>query len=111
MNGLFSLQDKIILITGASRGLGWAMAQAMALVHVQAYQMMSPLKTKLTTIKKLSYHPSYGKPKRLNTTARTATTMLAQRIAGYGAVNDRTTMMMGTNMTTAAPSHIACVAS
>ena len=31
MSDLFSLQDKIILITGASRGLGWAMAHAMAI--------------------------------------------------------------------------------
>ena len=30
MNALFSLQDQIVLITGASRGLGWAMAQGMA---------------------------------------------------------------------------------
>jgi len=30
MKNLFSLAGKIILITGASRGLGWAMAQAMA---------------------------------------------------------------------------------
>lgn len=30
MNNLFSLQNQIVLITGASRGLGWAMAQAMA---------------------------------------------------------------------------------
>ena len=27
---LFSLKNQIILITGSSRGLGWAMAQAMA---------------------------------------------------------------------------------
>ena len=30
MQDLFSLRDQIILISGASRGLGWAMAQAMA---------------------------------------------------------------------------------
>jgi gluconate 5-dehydrogenase len=30
MNDLFSLQDNVVLVTGASRGLGWAMAQAMA---------------------------------------------------------------------------------
>jgi gluconate 5-dehydrogenase len=30
MNDLFSLKDNIILVTGASRGLGWAMAQALA---------------------------------------------------------------------------------
>lgn len=30
MNDLFSLAGKVILITGASRGLGWAMAQAMS---------------------------------------------------------------------------------
>ncbi len=30
MHDLFSLAGKVVLITGASRGLGWAMAQAMA---------------------------------------------------------------------------------
>ena len=30
MPDLFSLAGKVALITGASRGLGWAMAQAMA---------------------------------------------------------------------------------
>ncbi|MFQ5775723.1 MAG: SDR family oxidoreductase [Kiloniellaceae bacterium] len=30
MSKLFSLDDKVVLITGASRGLGWSMAEAMA---------------------------------------------------------------------------------
>lgn len=30
MNDLFSLHNQVILVTGSSRGLGWAMAQAMA---------------------------------------------------------------------------------
>ncbi len=37
--------------------------------------------------------------------ASVATTMLTKRTAGYGNVRDRTTMTIGTNMMTAAPSH------
>ena len=50
--------------------------------QVHACQMISPLNTKPTPMRKLSYRPGYGKPARLKTTRNAAATTLAQRAAG-----------------------------